>query len=93
MNEIKDRIRQFILAAHLPGESAESLRDETPLQTSGILDSLATMGIIGFVEKEFAIELDVYDTSIERFNTIEQIAAVVLRKRHPATQAIEGPGA
>ena len=85
MNEIKDRIRQFILAAHLPGESAESLRDETPLQTSGILDSLATMGL--------ARPLAVYDTSIERFNTIEQIAAVVLRKRHPATQAIEGPGA
>jgi acyl carrier protein len=90
MNDIKERIRQYILSAHLPGETAENLSDETPLQTSGILDSLATMNVITFVEKEFNVELDVYDTSIERFNTVEQIATVVVRKRNAAQPLTEG---
>jgi acyl carrier protein len=81
MQDIKTTIREFIVAAHLPGESPDSLRDNTPLQSSGILDSLATVGLVSFVEKQFGVELDVYDTSVERFDSIQDIAATVLRKR------------
>ena len=81
MNDVKETIRQFILSAHLPGESPDSLKDDTPLQTSGILDSLATLGLISFVEQQFNIELDVYDTSVERFDRIQDIAASVVRKQ------------
>ena len=81
MQDIKTTIREFILASHLPGEPPDSLRDNTPLQTSGILDSLATVGLASFVEKQFGVELDVYDTSVERFDSIQDIAAAVVRKR------------
>lgn len=81
MNDVKETIRQFILSAHLQGESPDNLTDDTPLQTSGILDSLATLGLINFVEQRFHIELDVYDTSVERFDRIQDIAASVVRKR------------
>lgn len=91
MNQIKDTIRQFILSTHLPGESPENLRDDTPLQTSGILDSLATRGLVSFIEEQFDIELDVYDTSVERFNRIEDIAASVSRKRAGAGRPLEDP--
>jgi acyl carrier protein len=81
MHDPKATIRQFILESHLPGESPDSLRDDTPLQTSGILDSLATVGLVSFVEKQFGVELDVYDTSVERFDSIADIAATIHRKR------------
>jgi acyl carrier protein len=81
MNEINQTIRKFILETYLPGESPENLGDRTPLQTSGILDSLAAMGLISFLEKQYAIELDVYDTAVERFDRIDDIAACVARKR------------
>jgi acyl carrier protein len=81
MNDVKDTVRRYILLTWLPGESPDNLRDETPLQTSGILDSLATQTLISFVEQEFGIELDVYDTSVERFDRIEDIAATVTRKQ------------
>ena len=90
MDDVKDVIRQFILTTYLPGESAENLRDDTPLQTSGILDSLATMGLVTFLEKQFGIELDVYDTSAERFNRIDEIAASVTRKGGVAAGAAKG---
>jgi acyl carrier protein len=84
VSEIAETIRQFVLTNHLPGESAANLRDDTPLQTSGILDSLATMGLITFLEKQYQVELDVYDTALERFNTIREIAATVHNKRKTA---------
>ena len=43
MSDVKETIRQYILTTYLPGESAANLRDDTPLRTSGILDSLATL--------------------------------------------------
>jgi acyl carrier protein len=84
MDTASSTIRRFILCTHLPGESPDTLRDDTPLQTSGILDSLATVGLIAFLEKQFQIELDVYDTAIERFDTIRDIASTVVRKQTSA---------
>jgi len=80
MTDVKETIRQFILTTYLPGESPSNLRDDTPLQTSGILDSLAALELATFVERQFGVELDVYDTSVERFDRIEDIAAAIARK-------------
>jgi acyl carrier protein len=85
VNDIKETVRQFILTNYLPGESAANLRDDTPLQTSGILDSLAVMTLASFLQKEFAVELDVYDTSVDRFDRLDHIAATVARKRPAST--------
>jgi acyl carrier protein len=81
MDDVKERIRQFILTTYLPGESPANLKDDTPLRSSGILDSLATLGVVNFVEKEFGIELEAHDTGIESFDRIEDIAALVARKK------------
>jgi acyl carrier protein len=84
MDAALSTIRRFILCTHLPGESPDTLSDDTPLQSSGILDSLAAVGLIAFLEKEFQVELDVYDTAIERFDTIRDIASTVVRKQTSA---------
>ena len=86
MDTVSNTIRQFILCTHLPGESPDTLSDDTPLQSSGILDSLAAVGLIAFLEKEFQIELDVYDTAIERFDTVRDIASTVVGKQSRACQ-------
>ena len=87
MDTVSGTIRGFILCTHLPGESPDALPDDTPLQSSGILDSLATVGLIAFLEKQFEIELDVYDTAIERFDTIRDIASTVVRKQTSAEES------
>ncbi len=81
METTKDALREFILANYLPGESPANLRDDTPLRTSGVLDSLATLGLVSFVEKEFGIELEAHETGVESFDTIEAIAALVASKK------------
>jgi len=92
MNEVRDTIRQFILTTYLPGEPAGNLRDDTPLLTSGILDSLAAMGVVSFIGQHFGVELDVYDTAIERFDRIADIASSIERKRAAPGSSIDRRG-
>jgi acyl carrier protein len=81
MTDVKNAIRQFILTKYLPGESPDNLRDDTPLRTSGILDSLATLGVVSFVEKEFGIEIEAHETDVDVFDTLDDMAALVARKK------------
>ena len=80
-DDVKTVIREFVVSTYLPGESTDNLRDDTTLISSGILDSLAVLGFVSFLEGRFSIELDVYDTSIERFDRISDIAATVCVKQ------------
>ena len=48
--EVKNAVKEFILGEFLPGVEADELTDSTPLITSGILDSLATMKLVTFIQ-------------------------------------------
>ena len=78
---IADTIRQFIVRHYLPGESPENLPDDLPLRSTGILDSLATLGLISFIEQEYHIVVDAYEADVDNFDRIDDIAAFVARKR------------
>ena len=84
MNDVNTTIRDFILTKYLPGESAENLRDDVPLRTSGILDSLATLSLISFIEETFDIEVEAHETDIDNFDRLSDIVAFVERKRASA---------
>jgi acyl carrier protein len=81
MNEIARAVRDFILERYLPGESPANLRDDTPLRTSGILDSLATLALVSFVEERYGIEVQAHETGMDNFDRIADIASFVGRKR------------
>jgi len=61
------------------------LRDDTPLRTSGLVDSMGMLRIVSFLEKKFGIEVGAYEASIDNFDRIDDIAAFVERKQ--ATKA------
>jgi len=84
MNEIKEAIRAHILAEYLPGESPANLRDDTPLRTSGILDSMATLALVSFLEERFRVQIDAHETGVETFDRIDDIAALIGRKQAEA---------
>jgi acyl carrier protein len=81
MDNVNDTIRGYILREYLPGESAANLTDETPLRTSGILDSMATLNLVTFVEQTFGITIDAHETGIDQFDRIADIAALVAQKK------------
>ena len=81
MQETQDRIKQIILAEFLPDEDPALLTDSTPLMTSGVLDSIATLNLVTLLEDEFGVSLAAHEVSVDNFNTLAAIAALVEAKR------------
>ena len=79
-DEIKAKLRAYVLANHLRGEQASNLKNDTALRTSGIIDSLGTIELVTFVENTFGIELEAHETGVEHFDRIDDLTALISRK-------------
>lgn len=84
MTEIREDIRCYILSECLPGESASNLLDDTPLTTSGILNSMATLFLVKHIEDNAGIEVDPGEITLDNFDSIHKIVAFIERKRAAA---------
>jgi|KBSSwiStaDraftv2_1062776.scaffolds.fasta_scaffold1679478_2 acyl carrier protein len=80
MEEVKQAIREYILEEFLPGENPEELTDSTPLITGGILDSLATIKLVAFLEERFHIQIQAHETMVDYLDTISDTAQLVSSK-------------
>jgi len=79
--EIQAAIKTFILNEFLPGEDPGALTDSTPLATTGILDSIAILKLVTFLEEQFQITLEAHETGVENLNTLSDIARLVMSKQ------------
>jgi acyl carrier protein len=81
MQEVKEVIKDYILEEFLPGENPAALTDSTPLITGGILDSLATLRLVLFLEERFKIQIQAHETMADYLDTIADIAQLVNSKQ------------
>ena len=83
MNEqdIKASLKSFILNEYLPGEDPAALTDTTPLMTTGILDSIAVLKVVNFLESEFGITIEPHEAVLENLNTLSDMAQLVSSKK------------
>ena len=79
--DTRNAIRTFVLDEFLPGEQPEALTDTTPLITGGILDSLATLKLVAFLEERFNVEVAAHEASVDYLNSVADIADLVESKR------------
>jgi acyl carrier protein len=79
--EIKSQVRAYILKEFLPGEDPEQLTDTLPLISGRILDSLATLKLVAFLEESFGFELAAHEVGVQNLDTLDRIAAFVTSKR------------
>ncbi|MEX2030643.1 MAG: acyl carrier protein [Anaerolineales bacterium] len=77
---IGQAIKKYILDEFLAGEDPSALTDTTPLITGGILDSLATVNLVLFLEKRFQIGIEAHETTVDYFNTISDMEQLVQSK-------------
>jgi acyl carrier protein len=78
--DIKEVIKAYILGEFLPGENPAELTDSTPLITGGILDSLATIKLVAFLEERFHVQIQAHETMVDYLDTIADIAQLVSSK-------------
>ena len=79
--DIKERVKNFILKEYLPGEDPVALTDTTPLMTTGILDSIAVLKVVNFLESEFGITIEPHEAVVENLNTLSDMAQLVSSKK------------
>lgn len=79
--EIRDVLREYIVTEFLPGENRDAIKDDTPLLTSGVLDSIGTVKLVSFLEEKYGIELDAYEISVDYLNTLDDIVKVIRSKQ------------
>lgn len=76
----EDAIKEFILQEFLPGEDPDELTAATPLLSTGILDSLAVLKLVTFLEERFEIAVAPHEADEEHMDTIALIAGLVQSK-------------
>jgi len=77
----KQCIKDFILTSFLPGEDPAALTDDYPLISGGILDSIATLKLIMFLEDTFGIAVQAHEADKEHLDSLNMIAHLVESKR------------
>lgn len=73
-------VKEFVLKEFLPGENPDELTDDTPLITGGILDSIATLRLVAFLEERFGVKFKAHETDSEHLDTLADISSLIQTK-------------
>ena len=77
MASTKETVKEFILKEFLPGEDPAALKNDTPLMTGGIIDSVGTLRLTAYLEEHFAIEIQAHEINQDNFDTIAALSQLV----------------
>jgi len=81
MGPIQSTIKAYILDEFLEGANPSELTASTPLISGGILDSLATIRLVAFLEEQFGIVVAPHEAGVDYMDSLDQIAALVRSKQ------------
>lgn len=73
-------IRSFIANWFRDGRE-DGLEPDTPLVTSGIVDSAGVVEVVEFLERRFGVRLSDADVSLRNCNTLRGLSDLVLSRR------------
>jgi acyl carrier protein len=78
---VKDTILDYIKNEYLDQDEAEEmeLTDETPLISSGIVDSFSMVSLKRFLEKKYHISIPDEEATPQAFDTVRSIIDLVNR--------------
>ena len=82
---LMQRIKSFIMEEFLPGESPDELTETTPLISGGILDSIATLKLVMFMEEEYGVSFQPHEVDKENLDDLASIARLLQSKNPKVT--------
>ena len=74
-------IEQFILDDLLHDEGRKSIGLDEPLVSSGVIDSLGMLKLIGFLEQDLGLTIGDGEVAPENFETLRKILQFIERKK------------
>lgn len=79
VGDVKEKIRAFVLEYAAP-RGVTAVRDDEPILTNNIIDSLGSLRMIDFLETAFPLTIEDTDMLPENFATINDTELFVYRK-------------
>lgn len=80
LDAIVANVKAFIMAEFLPGEDPNELTASTALMSGGILDSLATLRLVSFIEEQYGVQVEPHEMGAEYFDSLTEIAKLIQSK-------------
>jgi len=77
--DIAKKVTEYIRDAFLDGDPKGELQDTTPLLEWGVLDSLKTARLLGFIRTEFGRNVPPLEINADNLRDVKAIAAMVAR--------------
>lgn len=77
---LMQRNKNFIMEEFLPGESPDELTETTPLISGGILDSIATLKLVMFMEGEYGVSFEPHEVDKENLDNLASIVRLLQSK-------------
>jgi acyl carrier protein len=59
------------------GIDVSGIGDDSPLFTSGVIDSFALIELLAFLESDLNVEIDIADLDIEKLDTVNSIVKLI----------------
>lgn len=78
---VSDRIKDYIMREFLPGEDPGELTATTPLISGGILDSIAALKLVMFLEQEYGVAFEAHEVNRDNLDTITSIVQLLISKK------------
>ena len=86
--DVKEKVRAFVLE-YAAGKGLTEVKDDEPLLTNNIIDSLGSFRMIAFLEETFPLTIEDTDMVPENFQTLNDIESFVAGKLGKASGAAE----
>lgn len=80
LNQVKETVKAFVKERFLKNSDDKELTYSTPLISGGLIDSILTMQLVVFLEEQFKFEFQAHEVDVDNLDTIDIIAAFVLKK-------------
>ena len=79
MDELRSVILAYVIKEYLEEGDDRVIETNTPLISSGIVDSFSMVSLKLFLERRYSLRIPDADASTEAFDSVERIAALVER--------------
>jgi acyl carrier protein len=80
MDRITDEVRTFIVDNFMFGQGEETLQTEDSLMEKGVIDSTGVLELVGFLERNYGLQVEDEELIPDNLDSIANIARYVERK-------------
>jgi acyl carrier protein len=76
LNEMKDLVRKYVTKEYIDDDDV-TITNDTPLISSGYVDSFSMVSLLVFLENKFKIKIPPSKATPEAFDSVNNIVALV----------------